>query len=231
MNFRQARLAILGIGLAIVAPVTGFSQESLNDDQISGSGAQWWQWALSIPTNVNPLADPNGRDCMVGQRGPVWFLGGALFGGTVRRTCSVPEGKTTFFPLVNSINFNTPNVCGQGPNNLLVKEMRALSDAFVNGSGNFKVELDGRPVRNLRRLQSGVFAVALPENNIFDEACANLGGVPAGVYSPAVDEGIYVTLEPLRVGTHVLHFHAENSSQGFLLDVTYTLRVVNVLQR
>jgi len=51
--------------------------------------------------------------------------------------------------------------------------------------------------------------------------------VPAGIYSPAVDDGFYVQLNPLKVGSHTLHFHAENP--GFVEDVTYNLTVVPVL--
>jgi hypothetical protein len=52
-----------------------------------------------------------------------------------------------------------------------------------------------------------------------------------GIYSPGVDDGIYVRLNPLRVGAHTLRFHAENPSLGFSLDVTYLLDVVPVVRR
>ena len=52
--------------------------------------AEWWQWVSSIPaipvtnpsgamTNTNPGLDTTGDYCMVGQRGPIWFLVGALY--------------------------------------------------------------------------------------------------------------------------------------------------------
>ena len=47
--------------------------------------AEWWQWALSIPSTHNPLLDPSGQDCMVGQRGDTWFLAGVFGGGDVSR--------------------------------------------------------------------------------------------------------------------------------------------------
>jgi hypothetical protein len=55
--------------------------------------------------------------------------------------------------------------------------------------------------------------------------------VPAGIYSPAVDDGFSVLLELLPIGHHALHFHAENPSAvpAFSLDVTYNLTVVPVL--
>ena len=78
-----------------------------------------------------------------------------------------------------------------------------------------------------------LFEVALPENNLFDGPCtgADLGKVPAGIYSPSVDEGFYVKLNPLKKGNHTLHFHAENRSQSFVEDVSYNLTVVPVVSQ
>jgi hypothetical protein len=135
-----------------------------------------------------------------------------------------------FFPVINSVNINTPNICGQGPENMSVEDLRALSAAFIDGATNLSVELGGKEINALRRVQSQVFAVALPEDNLFDAPCtdAGLGNVPEGIYSPSVDDGFYVKLNPLKKGDHTLHFHAENPSQNFVEDVTYKLAVVPV---
>ena len=105
--------------------------------------------------------------------------------------------------------------------------MRASAAAFIDGATNLSVKVDGKAIKNLPRVQSQVFEVAVPEENVFDAPC--LGNAPAGIYSPAVDDGFYVRLNPLQIGNHTLHFHAENPSQGFTLDVTYNLTVVPVL--
>ena len=223
------------IGLALMIPIN----ISFADSENMASGefgsfeklsAEWQQWALSIPTSVNPQLDTNGGHCMVGQRGSVWFLAGVFFGGTgmATRTCSVPEGKVLFFPVINSVNIDTPNVCGQGPNRIPIKDLRAASAAVIDGATNLSVTVDYIPIKNLRRVKSEVFAVALPEDNVFVAPCAPLT-VPAGIYSPAVDDGIYVLLMPLPVGHHKLHFHAESPAAGIIEDVTYNLAVVQVL--
>ena len=36
-------------------------------------------------------------------------------------------------------------------------------------------------------------------------------------------------LKPLAAGEHTLHFHAEHPGSGFLVDVTYHLTVVPVI--
>jgi hypothetical protein len=87
--------------------------------------ARWWQWAISIPSSVNPLTpksiDPTGAAyCMVGQQGEDWFLGGvfkevdilpastraqASGKGTlikeVKRKCTIPLGKSILIPVLN----------------------------------------------------------------------------------------------------------------------------------
>jgi hypothetical protein len=226
--------AIVVMALGFMMPINIAFADS--EDMASGEfrsfaklSAEWQQWALSIPTPENPQLDATGKNCVVGQRGPICFLAGIFGGGSVTRTCSVPEGKALYFPVINSVQINTPNVCGQ-PGALSVRELRDAATLFIDGATNVSVAVDGIAIKKLRRVRSEVFVVALPENNVFVEPCAPLP-VPAGIYSPAVDEGFYVLLNPLPLGPHALHFHAENPSAvpAFTLDVTYILTVVPVL--
>jgi len=223
-------IAMVGIiGLGLMLPLNMALADSQSFKQLS---AEWWQWSLSFPASESPQLDITGERCVVGQRGSVWFLVGN-FGGTTTRTCAVPEGKVLFFPVINTVNIDTPNVCGQGPDRVPVEDLRAFSAASIDGAANLSVEVDGEPIGNLHRVRSKVFEVALPEENVFDAPCiaAGLGEVPAGIYSPAVDDGFYVSLGPLGVGNHTLHIHAENPSASFTLDVTYNLTVVPVVQK
>jgi hypothetical protein len=222
----RCSLAMVAVGVWLLLP----TRVSFADDERKSLSAEWWQWALSIPPAVNPLLDATGADCMVGQRGPVWFLAGTFGASTARRSCAIPEDTELFFPVVNSVSINAPNVCGQGPENDSVATLRAQSAAFIDGVTKLSVELDHRPVR-FRRIKSEVFATALPEDNLLDAPCSGLGNVPAGIYSPSVDDGYYATIHELEPGHHEVHFHAENPSQAFVLDVTYDLNVVRVLRK
>jgi hypothetical protein len=221
MNNNTKRLvAIIGIGLALMMPINRAFAQSL--EQLS---AEWEQWSLSIPKSVNPLTDTTtGEDAVVGQRGPVWFLAGVFGGGTAVRNVLVPEGTALFFPVINSVQINSPNV-GQGPENIPVKDLRSAAASFINGATNLSVTVDEVAIRNLQRVKSEVFAVALPGENVFD--------APADrIYSPSVDDGFYVLLNPLSVGKHTLHFHAERPNAGFTpIDVTYNFNVVQVLRK
>jgi len=194
---------------------------------LASTTAQWWQYALSIPTNVNPLVDTTGADCMVGQRDPIWFLEGIFPGGTTTRTCAVPAGEWLFFPVINSVQINAPGVCGQ-TDSLNVAQLRSLAAPLIDSATNMHVKVDGKSVKNLIRIKSDVFATAFPEDNIFNAPCGGgPGTVPPGIYSPSVDDGYYVLLSPLSIGNHTLHIHAE-SIGGFMLDVNYSLTVVPV---
>ena len=191
-------------------------------DPFKALSAQWWQWVLSIPTPANPLTDVTGVNCMMGQRGDVWFLTGTLFGGTVSRRCSVPYGVPLFFPIVNSVQVNTPFICTQeGP--LSVAEMRAKTAAFIDGISGVTATLDSAPLKGIRRIQSIPFVTALPVDNIFLGPCDR--DSPAGIFSPSVDDGYYVKVDGLSVGTHTLQFTAVNTKTKFNLNVTYTLDV------
>jgi hypothetical protein len=225
-------IASVVIGLVLIMPLAvAFAdtdserRESEASESFRKLSAEWWQWALSLPTSVNPQLDTTGgRNAVVGQRGSTWFLAGVFGGGTATRTCSVPQGTALFFPVINSVQINSPNV-GQGPEDKSAKELRSAAALFINEASNLSVTVDGIEVKRLRRVKSEVFVVVLPEENIFE--------APPGIYSPAVDDGVYVMLDPLRVGNHTLHFHAENLSVKpvFIQDVTYNLTVVTVLEK
>ena len=214
-------LALIAISLAPLMLCQAAAADSQSFKQLT---AEWWQWALSIPASQNPMLDGTGAHCMEGQRGDLWFLAGTFGGGAATRSCAVPEGASLFFPVANSVFVDSPNVCGQGPESTPIKDERAAVKAAIDVVTDVSATLNGQPIRHIRRVQSVVFAVALPEENVFDAFCPP-PGVPAGIYSPAVDDGYYVHLTPLEVGTHTLRLHAANPP----LDVTYNLTVVPIV--
>jgi hypothetical protein len=204
--------------------------------------AEWWQHVTSIPTAANPILDPNGSRCMVGEHGPVWFLYGSWVSvapGAIVRNCTIPAGKALFFPIYTSSWINTPSVCGDPATNRTVAQLRALALADVEGIGIVSttvdgVELPGLGINNPEfRVASSVFDVTLPEANIFDQPCLGIGNVPKGIYTPAAADGVYTMLKPLPVGKHTIKikvFSATNCiiSCATLLDVTYNLTIVPI---
>jgi hypothetical protein len=174
--------------------------------------ADWWTWVLSQPLATNPVLDDTGEDCAVAQEGHVWFLAGT-FGGAVTRECVVPAGKTLFFPVVNEV------YCAFESDPDAEKEdafLRAKVAHIEKGAANLSVTVDGRPQRALRYVESDVFFVVLPADNVF--------GLPAGTeVGPCVDAGYYAFVHPLSVGEHTIEI--QGTSPGIAVDVRYELTV------
>src|SRR5262245_53482229 len=103
-------VAVLGLTVQSLAAAAQ-GQRNPNPEIVPNSAkyrtlsAEWWQWAISAPTPVNPLVDPTGANCGQGQgefsADNVWFLAGTS-GGSVTRTCLIPPGKSLFFPVLNT---------------------------------------------------------------------------------------------------------------------------------
>src|SRR5574341_1319356 len=91
-SYRRSIAAVVGLLVGLLAPATmGFAQGNPNPGVLPPRAtaygmtygewsARWWQWGLGQPAATNPIDDPTGAFCDVGQSGPVWFLAGT-FGG------------------------------------------------------------------------------------------------------------------------------------------------------
>ena len=234
-KYRRSIVAVVGIvfGLMMLGNMALADSDADSDDEpdffaphsepfhkkFRKWSAEWWQFVLSIPASENPLLDTTGERCVVGQRGPVWFL----FGGTATRTCSIPEGKALFFPVLNLADIN---VTTQTAEELRAEIAPCLDLGAVT---TLSVEVDGEPIEKLQkkpekfRVRSVVFDITVPADGFLDP----------GTYSPVVDDGFYVMLKPLDVGEHTLHIIGATqgcpiSGGPFAVDVTYNLTIVPV---
>ena len=235
---RNAQFAVVLVSLFVVLTLSAAAQDRspvISTDAIehgrtySEWSAAWWQWAFSIPVASHPLFD-NG-DCSIGQSGDVWFLGGKFCqtgqpcNGTATRYCSVPKGKSLYFPL-NNVADTAPEEPNWGCGNSLpplvggtIAEMRQCVALFVDGT-NLEADLDGFQIRNLKshRVQSVEFDVTWPDDNVL--TAIGEGPFSAGTYSPVIDDGYYLLLEPLAPGTHTLHFRAGSQNITYHLTVS-----------
>ena len=137
----------------------------------------------------------------------------------------MPEGKALFLPIIDTIWINIPSM-GDNPWSDAQRDFAlAYIAPFTDNAFNLSCQVDGLEVPNLTHYRSHTpdgaeYMITFPDNNVW--------GLPAGVYGPSVDDGIYLMLAPLRPGQHTIHFTA--ASQGsfagpFALDVTYHLTV------
>lgn len=183
--------------------------------------ARWWQWALSIPADRNPLTDTTGEFCGEGQSGPVWFYAGT-FGNSAERTCTVPAGKAIFLPVYNWI-FGSgvfdcdPTVPGVPCD---VDSLRAQAAANTEAAEVLEVSIDGVTVKNVREyraLSPEPFSLTYPEGSVVGE--------PSGTYFPQVADGYWLMLAPLSKGAHTIRTHVVAPSVMIEFEVVTHLSV------
>jgi hypothetical protein len=211
MFFRAAALAVAG---------STATAAWADDDASDLRRGQWVQWVYSIPASVSPFTDISGQHCMVGQNGSTWYLAPRLGGGTVSRSCTIPQGVKLQFAVAGSAYVYAPGFCGD-VDGVSDQELRAIIAAFAD-KVKVDVTLDGERVK-AKRLRSEVFATALPADNLFVPLCG-ASPVPAGIYR-TVDDTYYAEIDNLRPGVHTLQMVATNGTT-FNQNVVYTLNVV-----
>jgi len=177
------------------------------------SYAEWHvacvDWAMSMPEATNPMLnadDPGDQatatrpvwlgpyDASAGQSGHVWFLAGTYKNGwVVEREATIPAGTPLCIPLQNSLVFGWPPI--PAAEAWMRQYLSLLLDTAV-----VSCEIDGVPVKDLERYrhQSPAVPLVLPEGN--------LPGLPPGEWGMVVDDGYYLILAPLSVGTHTIHW-------------------------
>jgi len=231
---RKMRRGFVGIvAITLVAAATLVPASSASADRDYGSlTATWWQWVYSRPardvgkTNTNPVLDSNGKYATQGQAhgigpGNKYFFLTGTFGGDVKRTVTVPDGKALFFPL---INVETDNAVDPLPDPLFeVPELRAQAKASIDSATVLDAKLDGQPVPFFR-VKSPVFSYTLPKNNSIYSYFGLTGPQFEGRVKPAVSDGYWAYIPPLSDGHHTVEITSENSS-GFKLHVVYDLTV------
>lgn len=170
---------------------------------------------MQFPFATNPIVEDGSVDCTRGQQGKIWFLAGT-FGRTSNRECTIPKGKALFFPIINTLWW----VPEDGNN---VAEVRALANAQIDPTTSLEVIIDGVVIEDpfAYRAQSlpGGFALN------FGPLLADFGFPPTpDPRDPAVADGYWILLTPLRKGEHEIEFRS-SAPPSFNLDVTYQLTV------
>ncbi|HEY7572336.1 MAG TPA: cache domain-containing protein [Nitrososphaeraceae archaeon] len=163
--------------------------------------ARWWQWGYSIPKNMNPAYDNNGRYCTEKQSGPVWFLAGT-YGHPVIRHCDIPPGKAILLPILNSeCSF------AEFPKLKTLSELRMCAKNIQDQVTKVNATVDGIPLDQLEkyRIQSPPFNFTLPHENIL--------GLASNTSTLAVADGNWAFLKPLPIGAHKIIFKGDVQPQ------------------
>jgi len=222
--WRRLGVTLVVLGAALLANpapsfATNVANESVARSVLRELSAAWWQWALSIPRNVHPLAVRDrysARNCGIGQHGDVWFLGGSFSSSVAERKCTIPAGVSIFFPVVNA---ECSEIEGNGST---LGELRSCAASLMDEVTVVRAEVDGVPLDlDDARVKSGLFAFKLPRRDVL------------GLFrqkpnpSPAASDGWYVLLPPLPVGEHTITFGASVPAFDFELDIAYTVDIVD----
>jgi hypothetical protein len=178
---------------------------------------KWWQWTRTMSDINSPVVDRTGNKCHINQSGDVWFLAGGYGTSKIKRSCTIPQGKFIFFPVINIAYWprkESKSTCEK------IKRSASLNN---NNLLHINVELNGQQVKNPKnfRLQS--------------DKCFDLLGLIPEKYNapkvfPSASDGYWVMLKPLPKGEYSLTFTAQYNRPngafgGMTQDIEYKVLV------
>lgn len=206
--------------------------------------AAWWQWVFGVPDNkypaqsgrkrVNPLKDATGASCGEHQIGSVWFLAGSWV-GDVTRSCTIPGGKSLFFPLINVSYLGFLSDPPEQRTEAYVRSQASCTEPAV-----ISVTIDGIDVADPTDYftgpsgsQSPLFNIQMPfgtaqdgPGNVWESFGFKLKDIPEWFLSPSAEQGYYLFLDPLPAGNHTLEWSASGCSPGWTQHIIYNLTVL-----
>jgi hypothetical protein len=215
---------------AHVIPPTGM----IDGKTYAQESAAWWQWALAIPKAKNPI---EGQPCGESQSGNVFYLTGTADSTPATRTCEIPEGKTVFFPLLNTICYPCPEVEGCGT----TKSESELKDCVTMPTlSTLEASIDGVAVPNLDQYlaTSAQFTFKAPatdsEYECTGPVAMNTCGIPEGDRY-GMSGGYWLAVDSLAKGKHTIKYKAvlpgtpatDGGAPGddFVQDVSYDITI------
>ena len=139
----------------------------------------------------------------------------------------MPFGQLLFFPLLNAFDVHTP---GDGLDTPALVYEDFL--AFGFRADTLHPSVDGVAVRRLDPATTPYRACAAPVRRVHRSLLARVPRRepvrdPGGDVRPAVADGYYLLLLPLRPGVHTIAFGGTGNFSGpTSQDITYHLRVV-----
>lgn len=159
---------------------------------------KWWQWALGIPTLVNPLIDSSGACAHISQPDGVWYLAGKLGDEDKtlpERRCSVPVGRSILFPVLNceANPLEYPEL--KTDDDLINHVSRDINSVIVK---NCRIDGEDIPAQRVKS-EPKIFELRIHKNNAF--------GVQGGGLTKATSDGYWVFLKPPPKGEYTIQFY------------------------
>jgi hypothetical protein len=200
--------------------------------------AVWWQHFVSLPSTNNPSWFDSLHPVIplsLSQSGPVWFIGGNYpSGGTHLYTNTIPGGIGLFLLVAAH---EGDNATCPITNSYTEAQLRAAQKSVVDGVTSMTCTIDSVAVSGLTsvltspyRVQSTVFDYTCPavHNYLYDHRSLtcyqNSSGTPYTI-TGAVEDGVFLMVAPLSVGSHVIHVTCAFPAFGLTSDFTHYLTV------
>jgi hypothetical protein len=196
------------------------SRDTWRGESLATWSQRFWTWLDSVPYDVSAQVDATGINCAISQQGSVWFLGAPLGANTVK-TCTVPAGKAILAPLITFLN-DYP--CPPDPSFVLPASQSLESflqvgvAPLIDEVNSATATLDGKAL-NIRRISSGIFGFTAAISQVANDPCVT-GSPQVGVV-----DGLFVTIDPLPPGRHVLHLNSFSPSFNKTSDITHVIIV------
>jgi hypothetical protein len=179
---------------------------------------KWWQWALSIPADQNPIVDETGKKASESQPKDAWFLGGifAEENETKRfpsRQCSVPSGIPILLPVINCESDQQYHPELKSDQDLL-EHVRKKTESIEKKEFYINDELIPP-----QRVHSDPSVFELNVHRDFDR-------FHNGGYTRAAADGYWIFLKPLPMDEYTLGFSGSCEKGQFNSGATYRIRII-----
>lgn len=180
----------------------------------------WWKWCYREPSENSPVLDKTGKSCNKNQiHDTAWFLAGT-FGGSVKRKCTIPFGRSIFFPVVNDlISF------AEYPQLKTERQLHEYAKRDLDTTSSLSVKIDGVSVQRLWdfRIHSELFEIEIPQSRNNEKTTR----------THAVSDGYWIFIKTLPRGRHVLSFIGEKQAfdqiKSDMSEVSKTMFTVGVV--
>jgi hypothetical protein len=194
---------------------------------------KWWQWSLEQSTDHLELV--GGPGICDGPASQVRFLAGSLLSSgqaAITNRVTVTDQTPLFFTILSVWDDNS----GCPFTTFTAEQLRATVEGDWSAVTVTTCTIDGVPVAGLKNPTNTMYHVQSP---FFSYTTAERGNVLAGVFGdtcigggvtiyPAVADGVYLMLSPLKPGKHTIHtvgVVGPLASPFVVEDVTYDITV------
>ena len=228
---------LAALALLAVAASSSFGQVLPPNSRPYGASyqewaARYWQRLLSLPVDAASYAAPLSD----GQSGEVWLLASPL-GTPPTNTLqfSIPAGKAM---LISPLSYWSDNANCPSFTDFSVDELRAQVSAAWSLTSETSCTIDGVSVPGLTNPQDSpylvdatAFSYTLPDHDTYPTVLFGATCIANGTtIGPAVAEGVFLMIQPLPVGQHVIHttsVFGPAASPFLVTDITFVITVTN----